>query len=61
MIQAKSYPMENTGKKNPVEKEPFEKRMERRQKKFYDKAKEMSPSEIMQDELEPIIHKPKDS
>lgn len=61
MIEAKSYPMQERENRNPVEKEPFEKRMERRQKKFYDKAKEMSPSEIMQDELEPIIHKPKDS
>ena len=33
MIEAKSYPMENTGKKNPVKKETFEERMNRRQKK----------------------------
>ena len=56
MIEAKSYPMEERENRNPVEKEPFEKRMERRQKN----VKEMSPSEIMQDELEPIIHTPKD-
>ena len=31
MIDAKSWPMENTGKKNPVEKDTFETRMLRRQ------------------------------
>jgi hypothetical protein len=31
MIEAKSWPMENTGKKNPVKKETFEKRMNERQ------------------------------
>ena len=29
------------------------------QQKLLDNVEEMSPSEIMQDELEPIIHKPK--
>jgi hypothetical protein len=33
MTEAKSWPMINTGKKNPVKKETFEKRMERRQKR----------------------------
>ena len=31
MIDAKSWPMENTGKKNPVKKETFEERMNERQ------------------------------
>jgi len=35
MIGAKSWPMVNTGKKNPVKKDTFEERMNRRQKRKF--------------------------